>query len=81
MRLLIHLHTFLSNIFPQHLHTDFFPYVVGSSAYDRAVHHCIDCIQNPRMNRLANEPLPPLISFLMLVILFVCMQALSSSGD
>ena len=80
MRLLIHLHIFLSDTFPQHLHTDFFPYVVGSSAYDRAVHHCIDCIQNPRMNRLANGPLPPLNSFFD-AWYFICMQALSSSGD
>lgn len=67
--LLIHLHTFLSDTFPQHVHTDFFPYIVGSSAYERAVHHCVDCIQNPRMNRLANGPFPPLNSF----FVYACM--------
>jgi len=30
---------------------NFLPYIVGSSDYDRAVLHCIQCIQNSRMNR------------------------------
>lgn len=30
---------------------NFFPHIVGSEDYDRAVKHCIECLQNPRINR------------------------------
>lgn len=31
---------------------DFLPPVVGAEEYDRAVVHCLDCLRNPRLNRL-----------------------------
>ena len=32
-------------------YSDFLPPVVGAMDYDKAVIHCLDCLQNPRLNR------------------------------
>ena len=40
--------------------SDFLPYLVGADDYNQAVNHCLDCIQNPRINRyIIYVPLSP----------------------
>ena len=31
--------------------TDFLPAIIGSSDYDNAVNHVLDCLQNPKVTR------------------------------